>query len=440
MILIYSHTTSPRLQYSCNFILKELLEIDFAITIDSEEFKNYEGVKINYSNQKFQFSTFTITPHSLLFETEIKAQQINCFENKGYKAIFKIADADFLFDVFAAVFYLLSRYEEYLPHTKDIYGRYAHENSLAFKEGFLQLPLINIWVRDFALEMKKKYSILNVQYSMFNFLPTYDIDIAFSYKHKGLLRNIGGFLKAPSLQRIKVLMGLQKDPFDSYSWLNDLHQQNKLNPIYFFLVAEKNSQYDKNILPHKDAMWQLIKLHAKKYLAGIHPSWQSGDKPQLLKEEINWLSEVVNDEIPKSEHRIIYLSRQHYIRFNLPEGYQKLIAAGITDDYSMGYGSVNGFRASVASSFFWYDLQNEQQTDLRIHPFCFMDANSFYEQHFSATQAYEEMIHYYKICKQVNGTLITIWHNNFLGTAKEFEGWREVYEEFIKSTSEAPVP
>jgi hypothetical protein len=451
MILIYSHTTSPRLQYSCNFIFKELLGIDFAITIDSEEFKNYEGVKINYSNQKFQFSTFTITPHSLLFETEIKAQQINCFENKGYKAFFKIADADFSFDVFAAVFYLLSRYEEYLPHTKDTYGRYVHENSLAFKEGFLQLPLINIWVRDFALEMKKKYSILNVQYSMFNFLPTYDIDIAYSYKYKGFIRYWGGFWKEITtsfkplyavngargnwMQRLLVAIGIDDDPFDSYRWLNNKHDVYKLNPIYFFLVAEKNSQYDKNILPHKDAMWQLIKLHAKKYLVGIHPSWQSGDKPQLLKEEINWLSEVVNDEIPKSEHRIIYLSRQHYIRFNLPEGYQKIIAAGITDDYSMGYGSINGFRASVASSFFWYDLQNEQQTDLRIHPFCFMDANSFYEQQFSAAQAYEEMIHYYKICKQVNGTLITIWHNNFLGTAKEFEGWREVYEEFIRVVS-----
>ncbi|WP_462252628.1 polysaccharide deacetylase family protein [Ferruginibacter sp.] len=439
MILIYSHTTSPRLQYSCNFIFKELLGIDFTITIDSEEFRNYEGVKINYSNQQFQFSTFTITPHSLLFEIEIKAQQINCFENKGYKAFFKIADADFPFDIFAATFYLLSRYEEYLPHIKDMYGRYAHKNSLAFKEGFLQLPLINIGTRDFALELQKKYSIFNVQFNpelsrrtTFNFVPTYDIDIAFSYKHKGLLRNIGGFLKSPSLQRIKILLGLQKDSFDAYHWLNDLHQQNKLQPIYFFLVAEKNSHYDKNILPHKDAMWQLIKLHAKKYLLGIHPSWQSGDKPQLLKEEINWLSEVVNDEVPKSQHQKIYLSRQHYIRFNLPEGYQKLIEAGITDDYSMGYGSINGFRASVASSFFWYDLQLEQQTNLRIHPFCFMDANSFYEQQFSAGQAYEEMMQYYKICKEVNGTLITIWHNNFLGTAKEFDGWREVYEEFIR--------
>ena len=432
MILIYSHTTSPRLQYICNFIFKELLGIDFAITIDSEEFKNYEGVKINYSNQQFKFSTFNIVPHSLLFETVIKAQQINCFENKGFKTFFKITDADFTFDIFAATFYLLSRYEEYLPHLKDMYGRYAHENSLAFKEEFLQLPLVNVWVRAFALEIQKKYSIFNIQYSTFNFVATYDIDIAFSYKYKGLLRNIGGFLKSPSLQRIKVVSGLQKDPFDAYIWLNELHQQNKLQPVYFFLVAEKNSQYDKNILPHKDAMWQLIKQHAKKYLVGIHPSWQSGDKPQLLKQEINWLSEVVNDELAESQRKKIYLSRQHYIRFNLPEGYQKLIKADITDDYSMGYGSINGFRASVASSFFWYDLQHEQQTDLRIHPFCFMDANSFYEQHFSAVQAYEEMMHYYKICKEVNGTLITIWHNNFLGTAKEFEGWREVYRKFIR--------
>ena len=97
----------------------------------------------------------------------------------------------------------------------------------------------------------------------------------------------------------------------------------------------------------------------------------------------------------------------------------------------MGYGSINGFRASVASVFYWYDLSKEEQTDLRIHPFCFMDANSFYEQHYSAAQAYDEMLHYYKVCKDVNGTLTTIWHNNFLGGAKEFNGWKEIYEKFI---------
>jgi len=431
MILIYSHNSSPRLQYSCSFIFKELLGLDCAITIDSEEFKNHEGVKINYSSQDIQNSTFKIQNCNLLFEDKIQEQPVTCFETNGYKAFFKTTNSDFPFDIFAATFYLLSRYEEYLPHTKDIYGRYAHENSLAFKEGFLQLPLVNTWVRDLALEIQKKYSIFNAQYPMFSFLPTYDIDIAFSYKHKGLLRNIGGFFNSPSVERLKALTGVQKDPFDTYSWLHELHQQNKLQPVYFFLVAEKNGKFDKNILPYKDIMWKLAKHHAKKYTIGIHPSWQSGDSPSLLEKERLYLQEMSEKEIT--------LSRQHYIRFNLPEGYHKLIASEITDDYSMGYGSINGFRASVASSFFWYDLQDDRQTNLRIHPFCFMDANSFYEQHFSAEQAYEELSHYYEVCKEVNGTLITIWHNNFLGTAKEFVGWREAYEKFIQVVCDTPV-
>jgi hypothetical protein len=424
MVLIYSHTTSPRLQYTCNFIFKELLAVDYSVTIDSEAFRNHDGVCINYSDLTIKRDEFKINAIPLLFEEHIELQATGCFEVNGNKAFFKITGADIPFDIFAATFFLLSRYEEYLPHTLDMYGRFAHENSIAFKEGFLHLPLINIWVKDFAAEIRKKFSIFNAQCSMFKFVPTYDIDIAYSYKYKGIIRNIGGFIKSPSIERMKVLLGLQKDPFDAYSWLNTLHQQYKLVPIYFFLVAEKNGQYDKNILPHKNIMWQLIRTHSKRYIVGIHPSWQSGDAPALLRKEKDHLSGMIEKDIT--------ISRQHYIRLHLSSGgYERLMEAGISDDHSMGYGSINGFRASVASSFFWYDLKNEKQTGLRLHPFCFMDANSFYEQQFSAEQAYEELLQYYKICTEVNGTLITIWHNNFLGTDKKLAGWREVYERFV---------
>jgi len=116
----------------------------------------------------------------------------------------------------------------------------------------------------------------------------------------------------------------------------------------------------------------------------------------------------------------------------LPETYRRLINAGIEKDFSMGYGSVNGFRASVASSFFWYDLEKEQQTQLQLFPFCFMDANSFYEQKCTAQQAMTELLNYYNAIKKVNGLMITIWHNHFLGTDPMFAGWREVYEIFLK--------
>ena len=127
----------------------------------------------------------------------------------------------------------------------------------------------------------------------------------------------------------------------------------------------------------------------------------------------------------------IQLSRQHYIKLSLPQTYQMLIDAGIDKDYSMGYGSINGFRASVASSFFWYDLGREKITALRVYPFCFMDANSFYEQRQDTSKSLEELLYYLDICKKVNGLFITIFHNNFLGNDEQFAGWKELYTGFI---------
>ena len=426
MLLIYSEISTTRLQYICQFIFKEQLGITYSLTRDAEGFKNHDGPKINYSDIETQGPTFTIKNTSLLFENNITTQSIECFEINNYKAFFKTTGSDFPFDIFAAVFYLLSRYEEYLPHELDMYGRYAHENSLAHKEGFLKIPLVNIWIIDFAKTLKVIFPELNFQFPVFNFIPTYDIDIAWSYKSKGLLRNVGGFLKSPSAKRIKVLLGIDKDPFDSYLFLDALHTENKLQPIYFFLVATWGSLYDKNISPYARGMWQLIRGHAKKYSIGLHPSWKSNDSISIVKKEKKILETAGNIPISKS--------RQHYIKLSLPGTFGNLIDAGITDDYSMGYGSINGFRASVASPFYWYNLKTEKITALLIHPFCFMDANSFYEQQLNAIEAFDEMLHYYYTCKNANGTFISIFHNNFLGSEKQFAGWKEMYEKFISQT------
>ncbi len=422
-ILLHAPAISPRLLYICQFIFKEIMLLDFLITDDSEVFKNQGGIKIKYTNDTIDNDHFTIGNFGLLFETDTREQDTSCFEVNGHKAFFKAAQADFPFDILSASFYLLSRYEEYLPHNKDGYGRYAHENSIAFREHFLHLPLINIWIRQFIDSLQKKFPCVNIPLLPFSFLPTYDIDMAYSYRHKGWMRNLGGFIKSPSINRVKVLFGLEEDPFDSYDWLDALHRQQNLKPLYFFLMAKENGIYDKNILPHKKAMCTLIKQHAQKYTIGIHPSWQSGDEFTILQLEKDRLQKIGGTSIKKS--------RQHYIRFNLPSGYRRLTEIGITDDYSMGYGGINGFRASVAYSFYWFDLQKNEATTLRIHPFCFMEANSFYEQKYTAEEAYQELMQYYAICKETGGQLITIWHNNFLGTDPLFAAWREIYRQFI---------
>jgi hypothetical protein len=279
--------------------------------------------------------------------------------------------------------------------------------------------------------LQNKFPRLLFRRKSFKFIPTYDIDIAYSYLHKGWKRNTGGLIRSMLngdwlgvKDRLEVLFRKKKDPFDSYEWLDSLHLYCRLRAYYFFLVAREQKIYDKNISPGKQVFQNLIQYHARGYTVGIHPSWQSGDDENLLKEEIEWLEYLIEKEIIHS--------RQHYIRVQLPGTYQRLLKTSVEKDFSMGYGSVNGFRASVASSYYWYDLEREEETPLLLFPFCFMDANSFYEEKCNPQQALAELMHYYHAIKKVNGLMITIWHNNILGTDPQFSGWREVYEVFLK--------
>ena len=124
---------------------------------------------------------------------------------------------------------------------------------------------------------------------------------------------------------------------------------------------------------------------------------------------------------------------------NLPETYRKLISNGIENDFSMGYGSINGFRASYCLPYYWYDLEKNEKTNLLIYPFCYMEANSYYEQQYTLHQATEEIYYYYRVTKEVEGVLITIFHNHLFGTKRLFEGWKEMYEQFCRNLTSKQV-
>jgi hypothetical protein len=429
-MLFFCEKITPRLQYIASFAGKLLSGQEFELTTDRERLIKSEAPKINYSEQRITNEEFWIRNAELLFENNIKEQPVDCFQESGYKAFFK-TEGEFGFDIFAASFYLLSRYEEYLPYKKDSYGRFAHENSLAYRENFLQLPLVNTWFEDLKKRLQQKFPAAHFKQSVFQFIPTYDIDEAYSFLHKQWWRSLGGAAKSLIKgnfkqlgERLSVLNGKQRDPFDSYQWMDELHHEYNLKPYYFFLVAAKNGRFDKNILPSKTALKDLIKGIYYRYPTGVHPSWRSGDNNSLMKTEISQLASITGG--------LVKASRQHFIRLTLPVTYRNLVNAGIEFDFSMGYGSINGFRASVASPFYWYDLGNETPTNLLLYPFCFMEANSFFEQRYNPSRALEELLHYYKSVKSVNGMMITIWHNTFLGTDKLYGGWREMYTDFIK--------
>jgi len=52
------------------------------------------------------------------------------------------------------------------------YGRFAYTNSLAYREGFLNQPLVNIWLLELKQSLKKRYPDLLFRQQSFRFIPT----------------------------------------------------------------------------------------------------------------------------------------------------------------------------------------------------------------------------------------------------------------------------
>ncbi len=218
-ILIYTHKITPRVKYIFNLIFKDLLNVSFNITTSINEFKDYDGVKFSYSNQEID-SPFHIASLPLLFESGIKEQVIILQNHPNYfKYFFKTYHSQLPFDIFAASFYLISRYEEYLPFIPDEFNRFEAENSLAYQYDFLQIPLVNLWLAEFEIALKTKFPNLNITHRNYSYTSTIDIDNAYKYKQKGIMRSLGGYLKSITefnkqeiINRTSVLLNKQPDP------------------------------------------------------------------------------------------------------------------------------------------------------------------------------------------------------------------------------------
>lgn len=426
-VMLYASSITPRLKYIVPYVLGEV-----EITDSISHFQNSTGIKINYSSEKLNDGSFQIISTGLLHQENITEQKVDCFDWQGLKAFFP-SNGDLSFDILSASFYLLSRYEEYLPHEKDVHGRYSHTNSLAYREGFLTLPLINLWAIRLQEILGKHFSVEDVRLSesKFRFTPTYDIDEAYCYLHQPIWKNVFGFYKDllrgkmdHVLERGNVYSGKVKDPYDTFEWLDILHDRYKLDPLYFFLTLIKKGKQDANLFSSSNAIKQLYKRISEKYQTGLHPSWISGDEEGLLVKEKECLQQIIGKDVIRS--------RNHYLRITIPTTYRNLISLNIQNDHSMAYGSVNGFRASFAKPFYWYDLEKEVQTNLLIHPFCFMEAASFFHQGYSALEAGVEMQYYFDLVKSVQGEFITLFHNHFLTEQPEWLEWRRMYEGFLE--------
>jgi len=431
MIYIYSHKNTKRLQYTLSLIFKDLLSLEYEFTTNLKTFSEFEGPKLAYTHFPIEGALF-LCSKDLLFESDIRHQEIQFIDYDGQSCPYTTySDQSLLpFDVLAASFFLISRYEEYLPHKKDHHKRYQAKESMAYQKKFLNKPMINIWANILGKKIRNSHPELTESKRSYQFLPTYDIDIAWSYKNKGIVRNTGGFIRdllavnwEALKYRFQVLSGKVKDPYDTFEQQLSWAKEYKLKPIYFILFAQLGP-FDKNTSTQNVNFKNLIKDLGDHSQIGIHPSYESNEKPKLLKKEITSLSETVHIDITKS--------RQHYLKIILPSTYRNLINLGVKDDYTMGYADQVGFRASICTPFYFYDLDLESETKLKIHPFAVMDGTLKDYLNTNPDEAIEIIENLIIEVKKVNGCFISLWHNESLSNQGKWKDWLEVYKHLLK--------
>lgn len=431
-LLVYTPKVSPRIKYIFSFIFREILHCDFEFTSIVNEFQESSLPKISYNDQPIGNELF-FRSSGLLHQVGIKPVTIDLTNFGDQQVPFPVKDSALPFDLFAAAFYFVSRYEEYLPFNADAHGRFPAKESLQYKLGFLKTPIIDNWALILKNILAKNFPSLTFGRRKFKFVPTIDVDRAFLFKSGGIVRNTVRVVKAVVSLNSEKMMNLlgtafgKNDPFDTFEYFEQLHEQFRLRPIFFFLLAKNgHEEFDNNVNRENEALQKLIVEVEKKARVGIHPSYASNADTRKITEEMLALEQIM-------KKRVI-ASRQHFLKLHLPHTYLQLIKAGINHDYSMGYVTQVGFRAGTCTPFFWYDLQLEKQSHLNIHPFMVMDVTL--QQYLKltpaeATAVIEELMDSVKL---VNGTFSSLWHNEAVSEIGRWKNWKGVYSHMLSSS------
>ena len=432
MLLVYTHKITPRLNYIFKQVCTRILSIPVSFTTQVEEFIAHDSLKMSYSTQQLG-NEFHIKSHSILFEQGLADNDIHVQNWEETKCFFYNGEKSSIpFDVFAASFYLLSRYEEYMPHVKDEYGRFTAKDSLAVKHGFLEQPVVDIWAYKFRKALQIKFPDFQFEERVYSVKPVIDVPMAYYFRQKGLMRTIGGTLndifrlKLRQLyQRYLVLLRFKRDPYDTFKWIINMQKHSKSKFLVCFLIGDYTT-YDKNISINKKEFVSLIKSVADYCNVGLKASFFALEDFDVLKSEKQSMESTINTSL--------IASRNSFSKLNLPHLYRNLIDLEIKEDYTMGYISHFGFRAGTCTPFLFYDLDYEIQTPLLVNTFHLMDYALL--RHASLLDKKQTLEKIILQIKKVNGTFTPVFHNYSFSDDPRWFGFKELFTFALNSEHE----
>ena len=429
-VKIFTDNNVPRLRYIAGIILSDIMGLRWELVTDKR--KLGRNPVINYSEKKVE-NAFNIYPSGLLFEQDTREITLSVSYWKSLPVFFQAPPGyDLPFDIFAASFYMISRYEEYLPFEPDEHGRFRGKDSFACRNGFLMKPVVDLWAREWEECLIRKFHNLAFKRNDFHSLVTFDIDQPFKFLGKDIIRSLGGLFldlgkkTGEAAERYRIYTKGEKDPWDVFDYLTDKVKESGV-PARFFVPVGDRTEFDVQPSWHNDDYRSLIIRIMDEFPIGLHPSYLASIQQSRTLSEASRLKDISGSGVVSS--------RFHFLRLSMPQSYRNLIAAGISEDYSLGFADEPGFRAGIARPFSFYDLLSEEETDLKIIPFQSMDVTLSRYRNMDHDMAFDTIKKLVDEVREVGGFFVSIWHNTTLLEDEEGMKWRQVFEKMLEIQS-----
>ena len=431
MLLVYTQKLTPRFSYIFKHICLRILGVDVLFTSVIEEFISHNGPKISYGKKPMGNELF-FQSYGLLEQQGFDSIEITVKKWENTIGFFSVSASSSLpFDIFSCSFYMLSRYEEYLPHVKDEMGRFMASESLAFKEKFLDQPVVDIWAYIFKKKLLEAFPEMIFPTKKLIVHPVIEAAQPYAYKQKGIFRTTVGYANSlfqgrlrNIIARSQVILGIKRDPLDTFKWIVSKATRSKFNLTVFFLLGNPLI-FDESLNTHRQKFKMLIKYISDYKEVGLIFSFNSLGNYEMLKSEKRRMEEITNRSLASS------INSEFLV--NLPDLYRHLVELEVKKDFTMVFRDTVGFRAGTCTPFLFYDLDYEIKTPLVVHPAA-MTTLAFQTKY--ASDIEKIVNNTIKSVKEVNGTFTMIFSNKDFSYTENNKVWRNIFSEKLQEYAE----
>jgi len=312
-------------------------------------------------------------------------------------------------DIFASIFFMVSRWEEYVNKMRDNHNRFPATESLSFKNGFLNRAIVNEYIEmlmnmllhlgfEKDRRLKKKQLVL-----------THDIDRLYMWKNwQQVVRvAIGDLLKRKNIRLAKerfteynsIKSKKINDPYDIFDILMDTSDKYSLKSHFYFMSGGL-TKYDNRYRIDEPKCLELInKINQREHIIGFHASYNTYNDSEQFKIEKDFLEKILKREITEG--------RGHYLRFEVPVTWQIWEDCGMKIDSTCGYADKEGFRCGTGEEFSVFNILTREKLKLKERPLLLMDSSLFGYQKIESSMIKDVVTQLRENTKMFT----VLWHN-----------------------------